>query len=104
MDQTETKELIDQILGELDEKQRMVVGMFYYEQMSVNEIAEALNCSVNTVKSRLNYARKKIGKEIAELEKKGVILRTAAPIPILMLSVSGNFGEFRNMIPKASSW
>lgn len=71
VDQAETKELIDQILGELDEKQRMVVGMFYYEQMSVNEIAEALNCSVNTVKSRLNYARKKIGKEIAELEKKG---------------------------------
>ena len=84
VDQAETKKLIDQILGELDEKQRMVVGMFYYEQMSVNEIAEALNCSVNTVKSRLNYARKKIGKEIAELEKKGVILRTAAPIPILM--------------------
>ena len=80
VDQAETKKLIDQILGELDEKQRMVVGMFYYEQMSVNEIAEALNCSVNTVKSRLNYARKKIGKEIAELEKKGVILRTAAPI------------------------
>lgn len=48
--------------------------------MSVNEIADALNCSVNTVKSRLNYARKKIGKEIAELEKKGVILRTAAPV------------------------
>lgn len=71
VDQAETKKLIDQILGELDEKQRMVVGMFYYEQMSVNEIAEALNCSVNTVKSRLNYARKKIGKEIAELEKKG---------------------------------
>ena len=70
VDQAETKEL--------DEKQSMVVGMFYYEQMSVNEIAEALNCSVNTVKSRLNYARKKIGKEIAELEKKGVILRTAA--------------------------
>ena len=66
VDQAETKELIDQILGELDEKQRMVVGMFYYEQMSVNEIAEALNCSVNTVKSRLNYARKKIGKENAE--------------------------------------
>lgn len=80
VDQAETKELTDQILGELDEKQRMVVGMFYYEQMSVNEIAEALNCSVNTVKSRLNYARKKIGKEIAELEKKGVILRTAAPV------------------------
>ncbi len=100
VDQAETKELIEQILGELDEKQRMVVGMFYYEQMSVNEIAEALNCSVNTVKSRLNYARKKIGKEIAELEKKGVILRTAAPIPILMYLFQKLRGV-QEQIPKA---
>lgn len=62
VDQAETKELIDRILEDLDDRQRMVVGMFYYEQMSVNEIAETLSCSVNTVKSRLNYARKKIGK------------------------------------------
>ena len=100
VDQAETKKLIDQILGELDEKQRMVVGMFYYEQMSVNEIAEALNCSVNTVKSRLNYARKKIGKEITELEKKGVILRTAAPIPILMYLFQKLRGV-QEQIPKA---
>ncbi|MST67395.1 sigma-70 family RNA polymerase sigma factor [Lachnospiraceae bacterium BSM-380-WT-5A] len=100
VDQAETKKMIDQILGELDEKQRMVVGMFYYEQMSVNEIAEALNCSVNTVKSRLNYARKKIGKEIAELEKKGVILRTAAPIPILMYLFQKLRGV-QEQIPKA---
>lgn len=100
IDQEETKELIDQILEELDEKQRMVVGMFYYEQMSVSEIAEALHCSVNTVKSRLNYARKKIAKEISELEKKGVILHTAAPIPILMYL----FQKFRGIqehVPKA---
>lgn len=76
------------------------MGMFYYEQMSVNEIAEALNCSVNTVKSRLNYARKKIGKEIAELEKKGVILRTAAPIPILMYLFQKLRGV-QEQIPKA---
>lgn len=100
VDQAETKELIDQILGELDEKQRMVVGMFYYEQMSVNEIAEALNCSVNTVKSRLNYARKKIGKEIVELERKGVILRTAAPVPILMYLFQKLRGV-QEQIPKA---
>ena len=100
VDQAETKELIDQILGELDEKQRMVVGMFYYEQMSVSEIAEYLHCSVNTVKSRLNYARKKIGKEIAELEKQGVILHTAAPIPILMYLFQKLRGV-QEQIPKA---
>ena len=75
VDQAETKELIDRILEELDDRQRVVVGMFYYEQMSVNEIAETLSCSVNTVKSRLNYARKRIYElmdalEIGGLEKR----------------------------------
>lgn len=93
VDQAETKELIDQILGELDEKQRMVVGMFYYEQMSVNEIAEALNCSANTVKSRLNYARKKIGKEIAELEKKGSYPVDSCTDSVSHVSVSETSGS-----------
>ncbi len=100
VDQAETKELIDQILGELDEKQRMVVGMFYYEQMSVNEIAETLNCSVNTVKSRLYCARRKIGEKIAELERRGIILRTAAPIPILMYLFQ-KFRKIQENVPKA---
>lgn len=84
VEQSEKKVLLDEILETLDEKQRMVVRMFYYEQMSVNEIADELSCSANTVKSRLNYARKKIEKKVSEIEKKGVDLRTAAPIPLLM--------------------
>lgn len=100
VDQAETKELIDRILEDLDDRQRMVVGMFYYEQMSVNEIAETLSCSVNTVKSRLNYARKKIGKEISELEKKGVLLYTATPIPLLMYLFQKLRG-IQEKVPKA---
>lgn len=34
--------------------------MFYYEDMSVKEIASILEVSDNTVKSRLNYGRKKV--------------------------------------------
>lgn len=103
VDQAETKKLIDQILGELDEKQRMVVGMFYYEQMSVNEIAEALNCSVNTVKSRLNYARKKIGKEIAELEKRELSCGQLHRFRFSCICFR-NFGKFRNRYRRRSSW
>ena len=84
MEQAETDRLIQQILEKLDDKQRIVVGLFYYEEMSVAEIAEYLSCNVNTVKSRLNYARKKIEKEVCELEKNGTILHTLPPVSFLM--------------------
>lgn len=38
--------------------------------MSVHEIAEEIGCSEGTVKSRLNYARKKIKIEVTNLEKR----------------------------------
>lgn len=38
--------------------------------MSVHEIAEEIGCSEGTVKSRLNYARKKIKIEVNNLEKR----------------------------------
>ena len=59
IDQKETSRLVKEILDVLPDEQRIVIGMFYYDQMSVSEIAEELECSENTVKSRLNYGRKK---------------------------------------------
>lgn len=84
LDWQETTRLIGEILGTLSEEQRMVIGMFYYEEMSVREIAETLGCSENTVKSRLNYGRKKIEVQVKELEKKGTKLYSLAPLPFLV--------------------
>lgn len=84
IDQKETTRLINEILNSLSEEQRVVIGMFYYEQMSVKDIAEVLECSENTVKSRLNYGRKKIEVQVRELEKKGTKLYSLAPIPFLL--------------------
>ena len=39
VDKKETARLMDQILGELSDDQRVVIVMYYYEQMSVKEIA-----------------------------------------------------------------
>lgn len=44
----------------LDEKHRLPVLLRYVHQMSVNEIAAALNLSEGTVHSRLHYAREKL--------------------------------------------
>ena len=85
IDREETRRLIGEIIGTLSDEQRMVVGMFYYEEMSVREIAEILECSENTVKSRLNYARKKIEGQVLELERKGTKLYALAPIPFMLL-------------------
>ena len=84
LDRKETTRLMNEILATLSEDQRLVIGMFYYEEMSVREIAETLGCSENTVKSRLNYGRKKVEVKVRELEKRGTKLYSLAPLPFLL--------------------
>lgn len=80
VDQKETARLLNEILDQLSEEQRIVVYMHYYEQLQVKDIANILDVSEGTVKSRLNYGRKKIKVCIKELEKKGTKLYGLAPI------------------------
>ena len=58
--------------------------MYEIEGIPIREIAAALNCSENTVKSRLNYGRKNIKKRAEELQKKGYKLYGLAPLPLLL--------------------
>lgn len=85
IDQEETKRLIREIIEDLPEDQRAAIGMFYYEEMSVKEIADAMGVSESAVKSRLMYGRKKIEKKVLELEKQGTKLYSLSPIPFLLL-------------------
>ena len=64
IDQKETARLIREIIEELPEDQRAVIGMFYYEELSVKQIAAAMGVSESAVKSRLMYGRKKIEAKI----------------------------------------
>ena len=89
LDKKETARLVSEILDGLSEEQRLVIGMFYYEQMSVREIAETLGCSENTVKSRLNYGRKKVEYQVRQLEKKGVKLYSLAPLAFFLWLLRG---------------
>lgn len=84
LDAAETQRLIREILDSLPDDQRAVVGMNYYEELSVREIAEALGVSESAVKSRLLYARRKIEARVRDLEKKGTKLYGAAPLPFLL--------------------
>ena len=83
VDYDETKRLIMEIVDGLSDEQRLAVILFYFEQRSVKEISEICECSENTVKSRLNYARKKIKEDVLELEKKGTKLYSISVLPFL---------------------
>lgn len=82
-DQKETSEIVKELLGKLPDDQRICIVMFYLQEMSISEIAESLGCSESTVKSRLNYARKKIQAQEKTLEKKGIHLHGMAPMLLL---------------------
>lgn len=64
------KEILTYLLSQMSEKKRMVLDMFYLQQMSINEIAEATGIHVNTVKGRLHEGRKALLKMVNEFEQK----------------------------------
>ena len=101
VDYNETQRLILEIVDSLSPEQRISVMLFYFEEKSVKEIAEICECSENTVKSRLNYARKKIKEDVLELEKKGTKLYSVSIIPFIiwMLSEKAKACE----VPKATA-
>ena len=84
IDQRETARLMGEILDSLSEDQRAVVVMYYYEQMTVREIADELGANENTVKSRLLHGRKNIEAGVKNLEKQGTKLYGLAPVPFLL--------------------
>ena len=65
-----TKVLIEKAIQELDEINRQIIILFYYEDYSIKEISEVLNVSGMNVKQRLSRSRKVL-KEILEGGKKG---------------------------------
>lgn len=82
----ETARIIMRIIDSLPEKQRVTVMLYYYNEMSVADIAKMMDVSENTVKSRLNYARTEIKTQVEELEKKGTKLHGTA-MPFLALAL-----------------
>lgn len=62
-------ECVRRVVESLPEEQRMCVILRYYDEMSLQEIADTLEVSLGTVKSSLSRASKKMRDEIERLEK-----------------------------------
>ncbi|MCL2756647.1 MAG: sigma-70 family RNA polymerase sigma factor, partial [Coriobacteriia bacterium] len=83
-ERADLKERLGRIIDGLSEVQRQAIVLYYFNGMSVSEIADMMECSVNTVKTRLYLARKAIRSEVEEQERRsGEKFYGLAGIPML---------------------
>jgi len=67
----EKAEVIRRALKDLTPEHRVVIVLFYFEDLSVAEMAEVLTVAEGTIKSRLHYAKEKMK---IDFERRGIRL------------------------------
>jgi len=63
----DSEDLISMALSELSPKHRMVIELSYFLDLSYDEIAEIVDCPVNTVKTRIFHARRQLREIVTKL-------------------------------------
>jgi RNA polymerase sigma-70 factor (ECF subfamily) len=64
-DQNELARLVDELLQDLPEEQRLTFTMHHFADLSLPEVAAIMNSSTATTKSRLRLAREKLREKLA---------------------------------------
>jgi len=101
LDKEDFKATILAMLDALSEEQRSATMMYYFDEMSVKEIADIQCVSEGTVKSRLNYARKSLKTAVEDYENKnGIKLHGLGMFPLFRWLMAG---AFEGSMPIASA-
>lgn len=99
IERNETTRLIREIIDTLPENQRVVIAMFYYEELSVKQIAALTESSESAVKSRLMYGRQKIELKVRDLEKSGTKLYGLTPFSFFLLLLHSERVQAADLAP-----
>lgn len=99
VDKQATVDIVKGMIDELPELQRMAVMAFYYDNMKIDEIASMCECSSNTIKSRLNYAKKFLKEKVEAHEKQNRYKLCSVSPAIILLAFKGLFTEQKYKMP-----
>lgn len=84
VDNKETQRIVRETLAELPESQYRVLFAFYFNNMSINEIAELMDMNPNTVKTNLRRAKESFKESVEVLQKKEGITLRSLPLGIIL--------------------
>ena len=93
VEQQATVDIVKGMIDDLPELQRVAIMAFYYDNMKIDEIASMCECSANTIKSRLNYAKKFLKEKVEAHEKQNRYKLCSVSPAILLLAFKGLFAE-----------
>ena len=65
LERQQTHEILFGVLGELSPEHRAVVDLAYFHEAGYREIAEIMKCPVDTVKTRMFHARRRLKAKLA---------------------------------------
>ena len=88
LERSERERILDEIMQELSESQRLCIQLFYCDGLKIKEIAERLNISEGTVKSRLHNGLKKLNVKVTDMQKRGLYTFTMAPLAFFLWIIS----------------
>lgn len=71
LEQRDQARLVQAALADLTPKIRMAIVLRYFEDLSYDEMASVLNCSIGTVASRLSKGHAILGRRLAALGHRG---------------------------------
>lgn len=71
MDKADTKLSIRKAVASLSEKYRIIIHLYYFEELSAKEVSDIVGVSENAVKTRLNRARNKLKEILKEVDFNG---------------------------------
>lgn len=79
----EVAQILLKAIDKIPKDQKICVFMYYYENLSVKEIANHIGCSENTVRGKLRYANINLQKYIENLGDEGIKLRCIGVLPFI---------------------
>jgi RNA polymerase sigma-70 factor (ECF subfamily) len=62
---SQVREVLVRAIGELSPDHRAVVDLTYFHEFGYREIAELMDCPVDTVKTRMFHARRHLRRKLA---------------------------------------
>lgn len=84
----EREQILDEILDDIGEGQRICIQMYYNDGLKIKEIAQILNISEGTVKSRIHNGLKKLNTKVDEMQKRGLYTFRMLPLGFLLWLLS----------------